>query len=515
MESCADQVAREDLLMFLQACFACTGQREFYDEAQPHQGQHRQRQHTSAAFLHAYILGNYRHLYARCLALGINHFNQAQIILNLLATGKSVSVGYRTSAHYREEGALIATALRRLPTHRAWGVLANLQKRRINNRRARAIARDYLAERSSLDFEAVKYQRKVKATIAHSHLNLAKALSDHPTPHLASELSPFLFQMAAQKHFQTPLLESCRQAHYAAEAVYRLPLAIAEGFAAKHRIPHDRFLARMAESMTRNEKLRYQKTATEVGVRLEVDWQNYRLTQLALYILSLPISERLAQRQTFEAALTQAAQRVWRHHSLPTGRIAAVLDNSFSSSGSSEKRRRPLGVALASHYLFKTAVDLAASSNADPSSLPAYRAFWTEPPSEPLSEPLAIAPRGATDLATPLLAALAWKPDWLVIVSDGYDNNPLGGAAEVLRVWRTQLDPKHRVAITHGNPVLSSNDFAPKSLSPWVPTLGLRDAEDWPLVLSLAQIAAGENFAVLEVFLAAEVERFLGGVGQH
>ena len=29
----AEQVAREDLVMFVNACFSCTGQREFYNDA--------------------------------------------------------------------------------------------------------------------------------------------------------------------------------------------------------------------------------------------------------------------------------------------------------------------------------------------------------------------------------------------------------------------------------------------------------------------------------------------------
>ena len=79
-----EQVAREDLVMFVNACFSCTGQREFYGDARG--------QSVSIEFLHQYILGNYRRLYARTLAAGINHFNQAQIVLNLLASGSPVAV---------------------------------------------------------------------------------------------------------------------------------------------------------------------------------------------------------------------------------------------------------------------------------------------------------------------------------------------------------------------------------------------------------------------------------------
>ena len=71
-------MAREDIVMFINACLTCTGQREFYDDAC--------RQTESIAFLHRYILGNYRRLYAQTLAAGINHFNQSEIILSLLAS---------------------------------------------------------------------------------------------------------------------------------------------------------------------------------------------------------------------------------------------------------------------------------------------------------------------------------------------------------------------------------------------------------------------------------------------
>ena len=102
----AQRVAREDLVMFINACFSCTGQREYYSDSRG--------QAVSIGFLHEYILGNYRRLYARTLAAGINHYNQATIIVNLLSSGKEVEAGHRL-----EEGALIRAALRRLPPHRS------------------------------------------------------------------------------------------------------------------------------------------------------------------------------------------------------------------------------------------------------------------------------------------------------------------------------------------------------------------------------------------------------------
>lgn len=153
------QVAREDLVMFINASLACTGQKEFYDDAYG--------QRVSIDFLHDYILGNYRLLYARTLAAGINHFNSAQIILKLLATGRDTC-----SEHRQEEGALIAVALKQLPSQRAWAVLQQLQRQRINNRRSRAIARDYLQQRRDVSFDALKYRGKVRAIASHAHLKL-------------------------------------------------------------------------------------------------------------------------------------------------------------------------------------------------------------------------------------------------------------------------------------------------------------------------------------------------------
>ena len=83
MTTTHERVAREDLLTFVSACFACTGQREFYADSRG--------QGISIGFLHDYVLGNYRVLYARVLACGINDYNQAEIIFRLLASGRRVT----------------------------------------------------------------------------------------------------------------------------------------------------------------------------------------------------------------------------------------------------------------------------------------------------------------------------------------------------------------------------------------------------------------------------------------
>lgn len=120
-ESAEQRVAREDLVMFINACFACSGQREFYTDGSG--------QSVSIDFLHRYTVGNYRTLYARTLAAGVNHFNQGQIVQNLLSTGRATKPEDRT-----EENALITRALEKLPPPRVYRVFENLRNHRVNNR---------------------------------------------------------------------------------------------------------------------------------------------------------------------------------------------------------------------------------------------------------------------------------------------------------------------------------------------------------------------------------------------
>ncbi|QLE59389.1 hypothetical protein [Nostoc sp. TCL26-01] len=464
-----EQVAREDLVMFINACLACSGQKEFYDDAYG--------QRVSIDFLHDYILGNYRLLYARTLAAGINHFNQAQIILKLLATGKHTS-----PQHRQEEGALIAYALNALPPQRAWGVLQQLRQKRINNRRSRAIARDYLSMRRDLSFDSVKYRSKVRAIATHAHLKLH------------GELGTFLFRNWKQSSYSTELFEKFRQAHYSAKAIYELPFTIAEGFAIKHKVPRHIFLSQIQQQMTLGEKLRLQGTAERTAkVDINVDFGRLPLTKLALYILSLPGETRRQQKDILHQALERSAQLALKKAPLKLGKVAAVLDCSYSSSGSHEKRRRSLGIALAAHYLLKSASK-------------EYRAFWTVS----VDEPLQLYARGQTDLATPLLTALASGAELVVIISDACENDPPNGAAEVLRLYRHKLDPQCRTSIIHCNPVFNSEDFSLRTLSPVIPTVGLRDAEDLPTMLNFARFAEGSApLSELESYLAERVQQML------
>lgn len=511
-ESAHERVAREDLLAFISACFACTGQREFYSDGRG--------QSISIAFLHDYVIGNYRSLYARVLACGINDHNQTEILYRLLKEGARVDPADRA-----REGELIYRALERLPPQRVMRLFQRLAATRVNNRRTRAIIRRYLsAEHASVDgrasadrardrsqaahpeaasktsaetgakasrrpltFWAVKYRRRFRTAAAHAHMPFT------------GELRPFFTKAWRAARFDTPLFESFRKAHFAESALYELPFTIAEGLARKHAVPRDVFLRKIEPRMTAVERLRLQETTRDaLGTAVTLDASRLPLVRVASYVLSLSHDERRQRRHELRAMLEASADRGARITAARFGRVACVLDNSWSSSGSFEKRHRPLAVALAISSFVRACAA-------------AHRSFWTHGDEDDRDE-LLVDAAGSTDLTTPLLAALAWKPDVIVIVSDGFDNDPPGVVGEVLTVVaKTKL--AGAPFILHINPVFDDKSLGPKPLSPSIPTIGVRDAEDLPTALAFAELAFANGrvtLADLDRVLDARVAHFLG-----
>ncbi|MFJ6556683.1 hypothetical protein ACIQNT_31285 [Streptomyces luteogriseus] len=472
MDSYGDLIAADDVLLFVNAAITSTGQREFHSDA----GEQR----LSLDFLHAYMLGNYRDLYAGVLALDINDHNAVLIIRRLLETTHEATADQR-----RSEGRLIACRLAMLPPQRVYGLFGALRRARVNNRRTRAIMRDWLSARPDLAFDAVKYRSGLKRALRHAHLTPA-----------AEELGPFVFAPLTRKRYATPLLETWRRAHYEKAALYELPFTAAEGFAAKHGIPRNVFLQRIAPRMTRLETLRLQESAHQRGATgVQADLTRMPLTRLAAYVLSLPVEDRLRRRHELTHALESAAARVAGSHRGKWGKVTAVLDDSFSAFGSAHKRRRPLAVALACHYLLAALAD-------------DYTGLWASG----RTDALLTYPYGPTPLGRRILDALDTTPSRLVIVSDGWDNAPPGLAAEVLRIWRTRLDPERRTSVVHVNPVYDAADFDVRRLSATVPTAGIRDAEDLPPLVELAQFSEGRTgLAELIAYMDTRAARMLSG----
>lgn len=480
VETYGDLVAAEDVLLFVNAAITGTGQREFHGGAAEQQ--------LSLDFLHEYMLVNYRGPYAAALALDINDHNSALIVRRLLETSRDA-----TDEQRRTEGRLIARRLRLLPPQRVYRLIGELRRAKVNNRRTRAILRDWLAARPDQALDAVKYRAGLKRALRHTHLRP-----------VAEETGDFLYAPRRRPEYTAPLLDAWRRAHYEQGALYELPYTVAEGFANRHGIPRAAFLQKIEPRLTGLERLRLQESARTLGATAvtadATALARMPLTRLASYVLGLSPADRTARRAELTDALRGAARRAVRAAGAEEGgwgRVTAVLDDSWSAYGSGVKRRRPLAAALACHFL------LAALAGE-------YTALWTSG----RGDALLARPSGPTPLGRRILDALDTAPERLVIVSDGWDNAPPGLAAEVLRVWRTRLDPEHRTSIVHLNPVYDAEGFDVRRLAPTVPTAGLRDAEDLPALVEFARFAEGRtDLAELTAHLAARTERFLAADG--
>ena len=448
-------VSREDLCLFLNACSVATGQREFYSSDTEQQ--------VSLRFLHQYICVNYRMPYARTLAAGVNHFNQCEIILQLLKSGKDCKPENRA-----EENALITASLAALPPQRAWKLITRLQKERVNNRRTRSVIQGFIENRKDQSFDAVKYRSKFKAAVQHSHMKLH------------GELPVFLFH-GIKKSFQTPLFESFRAAHFSKKHIYELPYSIAEGFAAKHKIDREEFLKQIEPRLTERERLRLQEASDG---KVKINPAKLSLTELCVYILSLPLDERNQRRAELDSWIDAAAGvLLQKTGEFPlSGKVAAVLDNSYSSSGSREKQARPLAVALATHLVLSKACSK-------------YRAFWTSN----LDDALLVYPRGQSYLTERILDALDWGAETVVLVSDGCENDVPKAAELILRAY-TKYGGK--AGFIHLNPVFDPDSFQVASILPDMPALGLRTGEDLATTLAFGKFSCGKSdFTELENYL--------------
>ncbi len=218
------------------------------------------------------------------------------------------------------------------------------------------------------------------------------------------------------------------------------------------------------------------------------------LTRLAVYVCSLDPEERAERRNELDHALAVAAERSCRRAPSPLGRVAVVADRSFSTTGSYEKRRRPLAVTLAAVYLLRRAAEDCS-------------VFWA--PSLSRSH-LEVTSRGQTDLASAAIAALRCRPDTVIIVSDGYENAPTGLVSQVIAAARSKIPDHAETAFVHLNPVFDADNLAPRSLGPALPTVGIRDAEDLLTTLGFARFAAGSSpLAELETYLEAKTGSFI------
>lgn len=432
--------------------FACTGtgQATFYNT--------KEESVAALSQLHTAALAENRRIYALSALLPVNDRSKQLVLLNLLIAGRQ-----RQDAEL--EWQLIQAVAQTLPFNRILNLFVELQEYGVNNARTRRLG-NWLWNHYGDAFRVIKYRSKFRALLRHCHIK------EGSNPKRA-ELHRWIFgKLSKPEQVQhNPLLASRLAAVRDYEAVFALPFDIARDIAVcQHQRKAEEFTREFAQrgKLTRKEELRAQATA---GV--EVDYRKFSLLELLRHLYQHPpMWERIAP------VLDDKAQKLAQPLSLPP-KVALVVDNSQSAIGSSERLYYPLAVieAIARICL--------AVKNSD------VQAFYV---GEPINGSWLKA-SGGTELRKPLAAALASRPDLVLILSDGYENTSAGSVAQLLN---TKAVRSSGIAIIHLNPVSAAESSGVRRLADGVPTFGLSLPEQLPLCALLGQ--AYTQPAVLETF---------------
>lgn len=448
---------KQKILDFLSSSFSATGQQEFYNT--------KEEQQEAILATHKPILQQYRKVYALLLLSNINDFNKQLIIYNLLKHGKEIDKEQK-----KIENNIIYQSLTKMQPQRAYKTFKILRKHQVNNARTRWLAEKFLTSRKNITFECLKYGSVIKEMIIHNHL------------YIESEEFDFLFNK--KKDYSKKLFETYHAAKKDKTKIYNLPYSIAEGFAAFHKIPREEFLKKIKKNMTTGEKLRMQETGKKHNVKIDADWTKFNLTQLLKYL-------RTQKRIPTKAIPTVKilAQKINIPEIVKSSKVRVVLDNSLSSIGSKEKQYHPIAVSQAMSYVLMHNCD-----------------DFKEILVNGVRNRLLVDVHGSTSIGKAVLKALKDKPDYLIILSDGYENEPSGLTSQIIHAYISNIDKNLKVL--HFNPVFAGENEKPREFGNDILTVGLRDVNQLHTTFFLLNARSNLSAAIkeLEKELSSKIE---------
>ena len=432
---------QKKILNFLSSAFIATAQTEFYNN--------KEEQRDAILNTHKPILEDYREFYALVLLSNINDLNKQIIIYNLLRKGKKIDVEQK---HIENE--IIFQSLEKMPIQRAFKTFKMLKHLKVNNFRTRWLAEKFLMSRKNIHFECVKYKKAIKELVVHNHIFFKD-----------SEVFDFLFDKKIE--YKNKWFKKYIKAKTDPEAIYDLPFTVAEGFAVLHKIPKDEFLKKIKKQMTEGEKLRMQNTAKKEGVKIQADWTKMDLVQMFKFLRT---QTRITAKH--KEIVESTAKRIADSMIVEFGKVRVVLDNSGSSYSSDEKKYHSISVGQAVSEVLKYCCD-----------------DFKEILINGTKKGLLASVGGSTNLGKAILKALKDKPELLVIISDGYENEPAGLTSQILNVYKSKIDKNLRVF--HINPVFAAEVETSRRLAENIPVVGIRDVKE--LQTSFFLLKANEN----------------------
>jgi hypothetical protein len=453
----------KSLISFINASSTSIAKETFYNT--------KDEQTSSLAKIHSDALNASRAFYAlMLLSQSATDENKKLIVLNLLEN---------TEASLEQkswENALMLQTFSKMQPNRVFDIFNYLVDMKVNNSRTRNLILEFLKRNlKSLSLWSIKYKRQLRRIIRHAHI--------YSDLHIA-------IKFISSRNLTENILEDDLLNDYLRtkdfndlDALYRLPLTIARGFAEKYKINKSVFLKTFAEKGKLTQKESRQQTAefrTE-GVDTHIDPTKLSLFDLYIYLDSLTTLPAEAEEYVEIAAKRQAKNIAYRFDD-----VAVILDTSLSMSGTEQTKKHPIFRSLAFSALMKELSNkyVEYRLNKIPTFIPRLTA--------------------ETNYADAILEALKAKHHYIFIIGDGYENCAYEGLSnEIVSIFRRKIDKKHKTIFAHFNPVFAAEVKKPRSLfleDSDLEAIGIRDEKSLSSALFLA-ICKGDMKKALVGFL--------------
>ena len=436
---------------------------------------------------HEFMLAEDRDLYVAFLTLpGVTDRSQQLGVRNLLANSRG-SDGFLTP---EIERAVVASLMRRLPPQRVLKMFETFVRDRkagvagVNNNRTRKLILRTLLRNKSFPFWCVKYRSKIGAALTHAwgqkHSSILRSiLSKAPSARNAKEHKiladtverwvPGLlcgdpdqdvedrrtlhesvgFALGSERGQWTVLhFRRFEAAKRKLEDGRGLPLEVLEGIRSQYHAttPKERVIELCAPTMSKGQRMNTQRSAERAGVKVEMDPTDYDAVKLYVYAYERGMTPEI------EAALDAKAAKAAEGYPMSHGKVAIIMDTSRSMEGSGDQKMRPIACACATRDMLLHVSERSATIHT------------TSGVKDRLAKP-----SGGTGLGRLLIDAVKDLPDAVYVISDGYENEPAGRFAEVVREMH-KIGIK--VPIYHFNPVAAAESTGVRELAPnKVPTM--------------------------------------------
>ena len=354
-------------------------------------------------------------------------------------------------------------------------LLVALASSHVNNKRTRNLIDATVLSWRDFDYMAVKFKSKLRTIFIHRYGQrrssiirdiLAKSTNNRTEREMSilmgvfsncnTPLAPMYEDMLAfvlnDKLTRSLECDMPLIAKYVAavggdrKAVKGLPQEVAQGILASYYPGEDARKVSLQEGqMSQRTKMRQQRSASKVGVKLAFDPTKQSMVELYVYAHERKFTTGIQQ------ALKSKAKTIAERMNVVCNNVAIVMDTSVSMRGKSDNAWRPIAVSEAIRdVLYASAESTRLFSNHE--SVAPYTVSELG---------------GATALARLVLEAIKSGPDAVFILSDGYENSPAGRVEEVVGAVRDLeiATPIYQLTAVMGAKRFGARDLAPKYIT--------------------------------------------------